>query len=293
MSQDSQVAPPGAQHAFPQEIFHLAASYGLGQPQAQYSHAGAGCLRIAIASFLGLLTLMAALLFGVFFIVLARAQLPGSPSPSFLLIFIVPLLAILAFMFFGFSLRRSRAYACSGGFIVLRSKRVVCAMRWDQIQQVWKKSVQTIGSAGQPAGSSMSYFIRDVQGQTYDIDFLPIWKRANYEHARLEFARLAPQMLADFNAGRYLLFGQLSVDQHGVSIPGSMTYRSQSYLLPLPAIVKASLSEKLTFEIAAVGGTQTVTVKRQIPENASGLLLLLAILSKGRIICEYEDWLIA
>jgi hypothetical protein len=36
-----------------------------------------------------------------------------------------------------------------------------------------------------------------------------------------------------------------------------------------------------------------VTVKRQIPENAPGLLLLLAILSRERIICENEDWLIA
>jgi hypothetical protein len=41
------------------------------------------------------------------------------------------------------------------------------------------------------------------------------------------------------------------------------------------------------FEIATVGGTQTVTVKRQIPENAPGLLLLFAILSQGRIICKY------
>jgi hypothetical protein len=249
MSQGYQTTPPVVPQAFPAAISQLAASYGLGQPQAQYSHAGAGCLRIAIAAFLCFLTLAAAVLF-----VVVAQYLPGFPALLIPSLFIVPLLAILAFMFYGFSLRRSRAYACSGGFIVLRGKRVVCAMRWDQIQQVWKKSFQTIGSAGQPAGSSMSYFIRDVQGQTYDIDFLPIWKRANYEHARLEFARLAPQMLADFNAGRYLLFGQLSVDQHGVSIPGSMTYRSQSYLLPLPAIVKASLSEKLTFEIAAVGG---------------------------------------
>jgi hypothetical protein len=77
MSQGYQAAPPGAQQTFPAEIFQLAASYGLGQPQAQYNHVGAGCLRIAIASFLGLLTLMAALLFGVVFIVLARAQLSG------------------------------------------------------------------------------------------------------------------------------------------------------------------------------------------------------------------------
>ena len=290
MSQGYQAAPPGAQHTFPAEIFQLSASYGLGQPQAQYSHVGAGCLRIAIASFLGLLTLMAALLFGVVFIVLARAQLSGSPSPSFLLIFIVPALAIMAFMLYGFSLLRSRAYACVGGVIVLRGKRVACAMRWDQIQQVWKKSVQTFSNSEQPVGSSMRYFISDVQGQTHDIDFLPIWQRANYEHARLEFAQLVPQMLADFNAGRYLLFGQLSVDQHGVSIPGGMTYRSQSYQFPLPAIVKASLRQRLTFELAAVGGLQTVSV--QVPEQATRLLLLLATLSQGRIICEYDDWLI-
>lgn len=143
MSQGYQLASSGAQHTFPPETFQLAASYGLGQPQAQYDHTGAGCLTIAIASFLGLLTLMAALLFGVFFIVLARAQLPSSPSPSFLLIFILSALVILAFMRYRFSLLRSRAYICTAGFIVLHGKQVACAVRWDQIQQVWKKRVQT------------------------------------------------------------------------------------------------------------------------------------------------------
>lgn len=292
MPQQYKAVPP-VQHTFPPEIYQLAASYGLGQPQAQYDHTGAGCLTIAIASFLGVLTLMAALLFGVFFLVLTHAQLPGAPSPSFLLIFIVPALALLAFIRYGFSLRRSRAYACTEGFITLRGKRAACAIRWDQIRQVWKERNYTLNN-GRRVAAGFSYLMRDVQGQTHRLDYVQIWKRANYEHAAREFARLAaPQMLADFHAGRYLLFGQLSVDQHGVSIPGSMTYRSQSYLLPLPAIVKASLGQRLTFEIAAVGGTQIVTVNRQIPENATSLLLLLATLSQGRIICEYEDWLFA
>lgn len=292
MSQGSQAVPPSAQRIFPSEIFQLAASYGLGQPQARYDHAGAGCLRIAIASFLGVLTLMAALLFGVFFLGPARAQLPGSPSPAFLLIFIVPALAILAIILYGFSLRRSRAYVCTEGFIVLRGKRVACALRWDQIRQVWKQRNYMVTN-GRRVAAGFSYLIRDGQGQTHGLDYEQIWKRANYELACRAFAQLAPQMLADFHAGRYLLFGQLSVDQHGVNIPGSMTSRSQSYQLPLPAIVKASLRQQLTFELVAVGGTQLVTVNRQIPENATSLLLLLATLSQGRILCEYEDWSLA
>lgn len=290
MPQESQVAPPDVQYTFPQGIFQLAASYGLGQPQAQYDHAGAGCLRIAIGAFLGVLTLLAALLFAVFFLVFA--QLPGSPSPAFLLIFIVPTLAILAFIHYGFSLRRSRAYICAEGFIVLRGKRVACAMRWDQIQQVWKERNYILNN-GRRVAAGFSYLVRDVQGQTHGLDYEQIWKRANYEHARRAFAQFAPRMLSDFNAGRYLLFGQLSVDQYGISIPGTMTYRSQSYQFPLTAIVKTSLGERLTFELAAVGGTQIVTVNRQIPENATELLLLLATLSRGAIICEYVDWLMA
>jgi hypothetical protein len=101
---------------------------------------------------------------------------------------------------------------------------------------------------------------------------------------------MAPQMLADFNTGRYLLFGQLIVDQHGVSIPGSMTYRSQSYQFPLPAIVKASLGQRLVFEIASAAGVQSVSATS--PENATRLLLLLQTLSQGRIVSEYDDWLI-
>jgi hypothetical protein len=285
MSQGYQLAPAGAQLTFPPEISQLAASYGLGQPQAQYDHAGQGCLRMVIAASLSLLLLMAALLFLVF------AQLPASPFASFPVpvLFIMPLLVILAFLLVGFSLRRSRAYACPGGFIEVRGTRVVRVIRWDQIQQVWKERTRISGSPGHPGGSVCRYFIRDEQGRTWATDFLPIWKRANYEHARREFAQAAPHMLADFHAGRYLLFGQVSVDQHGVSVPGSLTSRSQSYQLPLPTIVKASLGQRLTFELAAAGGLQMVSV--QVPEQATCLLLLLATLSQGRIICEYDDWL--
>jgi hypothetical protein len=269
---------PAAPQAFPAEIYQLAASNGLGQPQSQYSHASAGYLRIAIASFLGFLTLAAAPMF------LVIAQLPGSPFSSFPIpvLFIVPLLAILAFMFYGLSLLRSRAYTCAGGFMILVGKRLKWAMRWDQIQQIWKKR--------RTYSNFLHYYIRDIQGQTHKVDYPQIWKRANYELARREFAQIAPQMLTDFKAGQYLLFGQLSVDQHGVSIPGSMTYRSQSYQLPLPAIFKVSLGQRLNFETTYVRGNQKVSAS--IPENATRLLLLLDTLSQGRIRCEYDDWLI-
>jgi hypothetical protein len=172
--------------------------------------------------------------------------------------------------------------------MILDGKRLKLAMRWDQIQQVWKERSHTRNPGGNYS-KFLSYYIRDMQGQTHNIDYLEIWKRANYEHARREFAQIAPQMLADFNAGQYLLFGQLSVDQRGVSIPGSMTYRSQSYQLPLPAIFKVSLGQRLAFETTYVGGNQTVSAS--IPENATRLLLLLETLSQGRIKCEYDDWL--
>lgn len=280
-----QAAPTGAQQAFPAEVSRLAASYGLGQPQAQYSRATTGCLIIALASCIGLLTLAAAVLFVV------SAHLPGSPFSSFPVpvVFIVPLLVILGLLMWGLLLRGDRAYECTGGFIEVRGKRVVRAKRWDQIQQVWKERRYS-RTNGRRVAAGFIYYIRDMQGQTHSEASLPIWKRANYEHARREFAQMASQMLADFHTGRSLLFGQLSVDQHGVSIPGSMTYRSQSYQLPLPAIVKASLGQRLVFEVASVGGVQSVSVT--IPEYATMLLLLLQTLSQGRIICEYSDWLI-
>ena len=173
--------------------------------------------------------------------------------------------------------------------MILSGKQLKLAMRWDQIQKVWKQRVQTFNNSRQRVGSSMRYYISDAQGQTHNVEYLEIWKRANYELARREFAQIAPHMLADFNAGQYLLFGQLSVDQHGVSIPGSMTDRSQSYQLPLTAIFKVSLGQRLTFETTYVGGNQTVSAS--IPENATRLLLLLETLSQGRIRCEYDDWL--
>lgn len=279
-----QAAPPVAQQAFPAEVSHLAASYGLGQPQAQYSRAATGCLMIALASCIGLLTLAAAVLFVV------STQLPGAPFSSYPapVVFIVPLLVILGLLIWGFLLRGDRAYECTEGFIEVHGKRVVRVMRWDQIQQVWKEKRYTRTNGG--SSVVIIYHIRDGQGQTHSEAYLPIWKRANYEHAHREFAQIAPQLLADFNAGRYLLFGQLSVDQHGVSVPGSMTYRSQSYQLPLPAIFKASLGQRLVFEVAPVGGVQSVSAT--VPENATGLLLLLQALSQGRIMCEYGDWLI-
>jgi hypothetical protein len=283
MYQGYQAAPPVAQQAFPAESFQLAASYRLGQPQAQYSRATTGCLIIAIASFIGFLTLAAAVLFEV------SALLPGSlfPVP---VVFIFPLLLILGFLIWGFRLRKDCAYECTEGFIELRSKRVVQAMRWDQIQRVWKEQKRIYQPASHTTKTNIIYYIADSQGQTHEVSYLQIWKRANYEHARREFVQIAPQMLADFHTGQYLLFGQLSVDQHGVSIPGSMTYRSQSYQFPLPAIYKASLDHRLSFEIAFVGGVQTVSAT--IPENATRLLLLLQTLSQGRIVCEHSDWLI-
>lgn len=286
MYQGYQAAPPVARQAFPAESFQLAASYGLGQPQAQYSRATTGCLIIAIASFIGFLTLAAAALFEV------SALLPGSSFPSLPVpvVFIFPLLLILGFLIWGFRLRKDCAYECTEGFIELRSKRVVRAMRWDQIQRVWKEQKRIYQPGSHTTKTNIVYYIADSQGQTHAVSYLHIWKRANYEHARSEFAQFAPQMLADFNAGQYLLFGQLSVDQHGVSIPGSMTYRSQSYQLPLPAIVKASLGQRLVFEVAAVGGVQSVSAT--VPEHVMRLLLLLQTLSQGRIVCEYDDWLI-
>lgn len=285
MIQGYQAIPPIAQQAFPAGVSQQAASYGLGQPQAQYSRATTGCLVIALASCIGLLTLGAAVLF------VLSAQSPASPFSSFPVpvVFIVPLLAILGFLLWGFRLLGDRAYECTEGFIEVRGKRVIRAMRWDQIRQVWKERKHTRQSGG---GSRVViiYCIRDMQGQTHSQAYRPIWKRANYELARREFAQIAPRMLADFNTGRYLLFGQLSVDQNGVSIPGSMTYQHQSYQLPLSAIVKASLGQRLVLEIASAAGVQSVSAT--IPEHATRLLLLLRTLSQGRIVCEYDDWLI-
>src|SRR5262252_3045994 len=130
------MAPP---QTFPAEIYHLATSYGLGQPQKQYSHASSGYLRIAIALFLGFLILAVALLFMVI------AKLPNSPFSSFPIpiLFIIPLLAILIFIVYSLSLLRSSAYTCVGGFMILSGKQLKLAMRWDQIQKVWKQRVQT------------------------------------------------------------------------------------------------------------------------------------------------------
>jgi hypothetical protein len=289
MFQAYQAAPPPAsQQAFSAESFQLAASYGLGQPQAQYSRASTGCLMIAISSFVGLLTLAVISLFVVTSVM--SIQLSGfSPFTVLIPVFIFAFLVILGFLLRGFWLQKDCAYECSEGFIELHGNRAVRVMRWDQIQRVWKQVKITHRPNGGTT-KTIFYYIADSQGQTHAVSYLHIWKRANYEHARREFAQFAPQMLTDFNAGQYLLFGQLSVDQHGVSIPGSMTYRSQSYQFPLPAIIKASLGQRLTFEIASVGGVQTVSAT--IPEQATRLLLLLQILSQGRILCEYDDWLI-
>lgn len=288
MIQGYQAIPPVAQQTFPAKVSQLAASYGLGQPQAQYSRATTGCLVIAIASFIGMLTLGAAVLF------MLSAQLPASPFSSFPVpvVFIVPLLAILGFLLWGFRLLGDHAYDCTEGFIEVRGKRVVRAMRWDQILQVWKerKYTRTTRTSGGRSSVVIIYCIRDMQGQTHSEAYRPIWKRANYELARREFAQIAPQMLADFNTGQYLLFGQLSVNQHGVSLPGSMTYQHQSYQLPLSAIVKASLGQRLVLEIASAAGVQSVSAT--IPEHATRLLLLLQTLGQGRIVCENDDWLI-
>lgn len=285
MYQEYQAIPPVTQQAFRAEVSQLAMSYGIGQPQAQYSRATTGCLVIALASCIGLLTLSAAVVF------VLSAQLPVSPFSSFPVpvVFTVVLLAIVGFLLWGFMLLGDRAYECTEGFIEVRGKRVVRAIRWDQIQRVWKERSRRSTSGG-GSYSVMIYYIRNVQGQTHSEAYQPIWKRANYEYARREFAQMAPQMLADFHAGRYLLFGQLSVDQHGVSIPGSMTNRSQSYQLPLHTIVKASLGQRLVFELASAAGVQSVSAT--IPENATMLLLLLQTLSQGHIVCEYDDWLI-
>ena len=281
MAQKYQVTPPSAgQQQFSESIYQLAASNGLGSPQAQYSDRKVG---------MGILVL--GLIFLFLMPVYAVAELPRSlhSTPDSLLgalsVLVIFLLATFLFSAIAVYALFVDTYACSDGFIKVRgrrSKRVLQAVRWDRIQEV---------VLGWSQGRSFTY-VRDTDGTRYIVRG-EIWLRAGSELADREFASRSSALLVTFHAGQPVAFAQLHVSQWGIAVPKGKDYPAR--VLPLQEISQVKYDQYrnrrgnrralLSFTLHSNANIPPVDVVSAV--DAALLLLFLQTLSQGQIRCVY------
>lgn len=277
MAQKYQVTPPSAaQPQFPESIYQLAASNGLGSPQAQYNDRMAGIGTLA----LGLIFLFLVPIY-------AMAELSRGSVLAVLIILVILLLAGLFFSAIGVYALLVTTYACSDGFIDVRgtrSKRVLKAVRWDHLKEAM---------LGWNQGRTFIY-VRDTNG-TRHIVRREIWLRAGFELAHRAFASRSPALLATFHAGQPVAFAQLRVSQWGIAVPERKNRPAR--VIPLQEISQAKYDlyrnrrgyrrALLFFTLRSHTRIPPMHVLSAV--DAALLLLFLHTLSQGQIRCVYGD----
>lgn len=277
MAQKYQVTPPSAaQPQFSESIYQLAASNGLGSPQAQYNDRTAG---------IG--TLVLGLIFLFLVPIYAVTELPRGSVLAVIIILVILLLAGLLFSAIGVYALLDTTYACSDGFIDVRgtrSKRVLKAIRWDHLKEVM---------LGWNQGRTFIY-VRDTNGTRYYVRG-EIWLRAGFELALRAFASRSPALLATFHASQPVAFAQLRVSQWGIAAPDGKNRPTR--VIPLQEIsqIKYDLYRNrrgyrralLSFTLRSRAKFPPVSVLSAV--DAALLLLFLHTLSQGQIRCVYGD----
>lgn len=125
-------------------------------------------------------------------------------------------LSLLSSAFPMFSAARTKLYLCSDGLLILTRKKVE-AVRWDDVKEFFTRN-----------GKVTKLVRRD--GSSIELPFLLVSGRANMLNPAIideVTKRLLPDMLASYERGETIAFGDLEVNQKGLYRPGGMVYWRQ------------------------------------------------------------------
>lgn len=125
-------------------------------------------------------------------------------------------LSLLSSAFPVFSAARTKLYLCSEGLLIITRKKGE-AVRWDNVKEFFTRN-----------GKIIKLVKRD--GNSVELPFLLVAGRANTLNPVIideVTSRLLPGMLASYERGETISFGDLEVNQKGIYRPGGMVYWRQ------------------------------------------------------------------
>ena len=191
------------------EAYQMAATYQLGMPTAAYR-----------AKFPIKKAIAVAFLFAVGLGILAAAILDSSS----MLLSTVIAVVISGVLFLAIPIwivvdavrsRDKRVYVCPGGLLYLHSKKTD-AIRWDQVEAVWQRVVRR-STYGFRTVTHL-YTLRRNDGATFKFDdHLNNVESLGNTIVRETVRLLWPRYIAAYQAGQTVAFGQISLNQQGVS----------------------------------------------------------------------------
>lgn len=186
------------------EAYQMAATYQLGMPTAEYGP------RFSTRKIIGIVTLLVlivgSVILGIISSQLAAFLIIAGCAFALLLIVLGDTLLFL----------NKRVYVCPGGLLYLHGKKTD-AIRWDQVEAVWQRVTRRTSYGIQVAITHL-YTLRRNDGATFKFDdhlgnVAALGNTIVSETARL----LWPRCIAAYQAGQTVAFGQISLNQQGVS----------------------------------------------------------------------------
>lgn len=192
---------------FSPEAEQMAGMYQLGTLQGEYR------VRFKKAT---IILIVLAFLLGIFFL---GASFTGDTASAELMFILFALLFIGGGLYLAltpFIYRSWRVYVCADGFAFIRGNKTD-AFRWDQIESMWQMIVKRYTN-GIYTGTYHKYTVRRKDG----VQVVFNDRFANVEDLGNAISRaitnlLFPQVVAAYNAGQTITFGDLSISLQGVS----------------------------------------------------------------------------
>ncbi len=201
----------------------LARTHNVGTPLAQYKSQSVSMIFWAvIVAIVGVLCMLA---------LLAGFNLTDILAALFGIVLLVYAVSRIAT---ALNNRGARVYICSEG-LIRAAKGVTEVQRWDQISEVWKlfrrsiwsfsffsdATIRVGKSVNRPIYVLDAYKLRRTDGSEVTIDRAFNKFKQLGQAIELEMTnRLMPDVLARYNAGQLVRFGDLAFSQQGITVPG-------------------------------------------------------------------------
>ena len=202
------------QQTLPPEATQLAGTYQLGEPLVDYKVGLTRRMRTYIV--IGIIgAIICAALTVVIFI---SPQDKDSMSSTLLFgVFTLGFLALaVSNLCYPLLYKGWHVYVCKEGFIFTTGKKNE-PFRWDAIAGVWLE-IKNYSSYGVKVGSTYKYTVQRNDGEKLVLDekFIEVDALGNTVTQETTQSML-PRTLEDFNAGKTIAFGPLSLNQQGIS----------------------------------------------------------------------------
>jgi hypothetical protein len=202
------------QQALPAEATQLAGTYQLGEPLADYRIGLTKRMRSYVV-----IGIVGAILFGALAVIIFTSPQDKDSMSSTLLfgLFALGCLGLVANnLRYPLLYKGWHVYVCKEGFIFTTGKKSE-PFRWDAIAGVWL-DLKSYRQYGMNVGTTYKYTVQRNDGEKLVLDdkFMEVDALGNTITQETTLHML-PRTLEDFNAGKVITFGPLSVDQQGVS----------------------------------------------------------------------------